>query len=368
MSVYHHLLRPLLFRLNAETAHHLTVEACRVAGRVPFMPALTRACLDFTAPELQTEVAGLKFANPVGLAAGWDKSGRALRMIDHLGFGFVEIGSISARSSRGNPQPRLFRLPQDDAIVVHYGLPNDGAEAVAARLANYRTVVPLGVNIVSTNDGPAAPPKRDDEVLNDYATSVSLLHPHADYVTLNLSCPNTKDGQEFFAVPGTIERLLQMIAPLNIACPLFLKVAPRLDPASVERLIAELEPFPIVHGLIYNLPPGKPETLQITTRRDVWQNMPGAVSGRPVTQLINACLREFHQRMPRGRFVLIAAGGVYTAEDAYLKIRLGASLVQIYTALVYAGPGVIRRINRGLVTLLQRDGFKNVSEAVGVGP
>ncbi|NJM55977.1 MAG: quinone-dependent dihydroorotate dehydrogenase, partial [Verrucomicrobiae bacterium] len=152
MSLYTTLLRPLLFRLAAETAHHLTVEACRVGGAVPGVAALSRRCLEFTAPELQIEAVGWSFANPIGLAAGWDKSGRALRMIDSMGFGFAEIGSVSARPSRGNPKPRLFRLPQDRAIIVNYGLPNDGAEIVAQRLAAHHPRHPLGVNIVKTND------------------------------------------------------------------------------------------------------------------------------------------------------------------------------------------------------------------------
>lgn len=365
MILYRRVIRPLLFLMNAETAHHLALALCRAAGGMPLVPRITRACLEFQAPELQTEVAGLRFANPIGLAAGWDKSGRALRLLDHLGFGFVEIGSISARPSVGNPRPRLFRLPEDQAIVVNYGLPNDGAEVIAQRLAAYRTRVPLGVNIVTTNDGPAAPPCNDDALLADYERSVSLVHRHADYLTLNLSCPNARDGQDFFGTRGNIAHLLQVLAPLKIGCPLFLKVAPNPDPASMDRLIGEAEPFPFVRGFIFNLPPGKPSTLHLRTSADVWKNMSGAVSGPPVASLINACIAECYARMPRERFAIIGAGGVFTAEDAYQKIRLGASLVQIYTALIYEGPGVIQRINRGLLDLLRRDSFKNIAEAVG---
>jgi dihydroorotate dehydrogenase (fumarate)/dihydroorotate dehydrogenase len=198
MSLYTSFLRPLLFRFDAETAHHGTVEACHWLGAVPGVPMLSRALLENDAPSLRTGAAGLSFANPIGLAAGWDKSGRCLRMIDAMGFGFAEIGSVSARPSRGNPKPRLFRLPADRAIIVNYGLPNEGAEVVAARLATHR---PLGVNIVKTNDGPDAPPCSDDDILTDYERSVSLLHPHAAYLSLNISCPNAKGGKDFFAQP-----------------------------------------------------------------------------------------------------------------------------------------------------------------------
>ena len=367
MNIYAAFLRPLLFRLNPEMAHRLAVEACRFAGLMPSVPQLSRAFLEYSAPELETEVAGLRFANPIGLAAGWDKSGRALRMLDHLGFGFAEIGSISARPSIGNPKPRLFRLPKDRAIVVNYGLPNDGAEVVAGRLGLYRSRAPLGVNIVKTNDGPDAPACSDDDILSDYERSVELMCRYASFITLNLSCPNAIDGADYFAAPGRISRLLERLEALKVACPVFLKVAPNPDPAGLERLLVESEPFDFVHGFIFNLPSGKPATLQINTAQAIWSKMPGAVAGKPVEQLINTCIRELYARMPRGRFVIIGAGGVYNAEDAYQKIRLGASLVQIYSALIYEGPYVVKQINEGLSAVLKRDGFKHVSEAVGTG-
>lgn len=365
MSLYTALIRPLLFQLDAETAHHGTVQACRIAGALPFLPLLTRACLEFKAPELQCAVAGLHFDHPIGLAAGWDKSASALRMLDHLGFAFAEIGSISAQPSQGNPKPRLFRLPQDRAIIVNYGLPNEGAEIVAPRLAANRMRIPLGVNIVKTNYGPGAPACTDDAILADYERSVSLVHPHASYLMLNLSCPNAAGGKDFFAQPGNITRLLQILKPLDIACPVFLKVALRNDPAEHERLLSETDAFDFVRGFSFNLPPGKPATLRLTAPRSAWEQLPGAVSGKPVEDLINRCISGLATRMNRQRHVIIGTGGVFTAADAYRKLRLGASLVQIYTALIYEGPGVIKRINQGLCHLLAKDGFRNVSEAVG---
>ncbi len=367
MSFYTAILRPLLFRMNPESAHHLTVEACSIAGRIPLVPQFAKACLNYSAPELKTEVGGLRFGNPIGLAAGWDKSGRALRMLDHLGFGFAEIGSISARLSHGNPKPRLFRLPNDRAILVNYGLPNDGAEVVAGRLESYRSQVPLGVNIVKTNDGPDAPTSSHDAILADYERSVELLWPYASYLTLNLSCPNAKGGTDFFAVPGNVSRLLERLRFHKVTCPVFLKVAPNPDPAALERLLAEVEPYDFVHGFNFNLPMGKPPTLRFATPQAIWNAMPGAVAGKPVEHLINTCIRELYARMPRDRYVIIGAGGVFNAEDAYQKIRLGASLVQVYSALIYEGPGVVKQINRGLSALLKRDGFKHVSQAVGTG-
>jgi dihydroorotate dehydrogenase (fumarate)/dihydroorotate dehydrogenase len=365
MSLYTSFLRPLLFRLDAETAHHGTVEVCHWLGAVPGVTWLSRSLLEVNEPSLRTEAAGLSFANPIGLAAGWDKSGRALRMIDALGFGFAEIGSVSARPSRGNPKPRLFRLPADRAIIVNYGLPNDGAEVVAARLAAHRSRHPLGVNIVKTNDGPEAPPCSEDDILADYERSVSLLHMHAGYLSLNLSCPNAKGGKDFFAQPGSIARLLERLAPLRLACPVILKIAPRDDPAEHDRVLAECDAFPFVRGFCFNLPPGKPDTLQFTTLRENFAHQPGAVAGKPVAALINRCIAGLYQRLDPRRHIVIGTGGVFTAEDAYEKIRRGASLVQLYTALIYEGPGVVKRIQRGLVDLLKRDGFASIGEAVG---
>jgi dihydroorotate dehydrogenase (fumarate)/dihydroorotate dehydrogenase len=366
MSLYRRLIRPLLFCLDAERAHHLAVEACRWAGAVAPLQSVTRLLLTVDDPMLRCEVAGLPFANPVGLAAGWDKSARAIAMLSHLGFGFVEIGSVSIDPSVGNSRPRLFRLPAEQAIVVNYGLPNDGAAAVAARLQRTRRRdVPLGINLVKTNRGPQERAS-DDVIIDEYARAAAVLHTCGDYLTLNLSCPNAEGGKDLFAEPRNLERLLGGLRPLGLKCPVFLKVAPCTDPASIDGMLAAVEGYEFVRGFQFNLPVGKHERLQLATPREALTQMPGSVSGRPVAGLIDDCVRAWYLRIDRQRQAIIAAGGVFTAEDAYTKIRLGASLVQVYTALIYEGPGVVKQINQGLCRLLARDGFRHVSEAVGV--
>jgi dihydroorotate dehydrogenase len=365
MTIYTHLLRPLMFRLDAETAHHLTVEACRIAGAIPGLTSLTRTCLEKPYRLLECDIAGLHFPNPLGLAAGWDKSGRALRMIDALGFGFAEIGSISARPSVGNPRPRLFRLPQDRGLIVNYGLPNDGADVVARRLAAHRSRHPLGVNIVKTNDGPGAPTCSDEQIIEDYVYSVSKLQPYANYLMLNLSCPNATGGHDFFAQPGNIAKLLGQISRLGISLPVFLKVAPCSDPAEHQRLLMECEAFKFVRGFCFNLPPGKPETLTLSTPRESLNDKPGAVAGKPVESLSNRCIAGLYTQMDKSRYVIVGAGGVFTTEDAYLKLRLGASLVQVYTGFVYNGPSFVKQICSGLVELMKRDGFESLSQVIG---
>jgi len=365
VDLYQRVVRPILFRLDAERAHHWTVEASRLAGRMPWLAQRLRSRLQFDDPSLASDVAGLSFGNPIGLAAGWDKSGRALSLLPSLGFGFVEIGSVSSRPSLGNSKPRLFRLAQDRAIVVNYGLPNDGCEVVAQRVKNYQGPIPLGVNLVKTNDGPGAPACSADEIFQDYLTSVQHLAPHASYLALNLSCPNAEGGKDFFAIQGTMTTLLDHLSSEPLGCPVFLKLAPDPSPASIERVIAEADPYPFVKGMIFNLPPGKPETIRLTTDSSALARMPGAVAGHPTADLLSRCVGEMYQRMPRGRFALIGGGGVFSAQDAYQRIRLGASLVQIYTALIYEGPAVVRHINQGLTELLRRDGLANISAAIG---
>jgi dihydroorotate dehydrogenase (fumarate)/dihydroorotate dehydrogenase len=366
MTVYKSLIRPALFCLPAELAHHASVDACRLVGSLPLLPKMIGRSLSYQSPELTVEFHGLRFANPIGLAAGWDKSGRALRMLEHLGFGFAEIGSISAWPSQGNPKPRLFRLPQDQAIVVNYGLPNDGAIAISKRLDGRKlATMPLGINIVKTNRGSGAPPCSSDEIIDDYVQSARLLHMHASYLTLNLSCPNAEGGKDFFVEPGCIRRLLQSLAVDELSCPVFLKVAPDPSPSAIERVVEESDSFGFVKGLMFNLPAGKPSTIRLATEPSLWSRMPGSVAGRPVAALIDQCIYELRKRMPPRRFIIIGGGGVFNAEDAYRKICLGASLVQVYTALIYEGPGVVKRINRGLSRLLARDGYERLQHAVG---
>jgi dihydroorotate dehydrogenase (fumarate)/dihydroorotate dehydrogenase len=365
VNLFHNVVRPTLFRLDAETAHRLTIRSCQLASRMPALPDWIGRRFQFHDASLEREVAGMSFQNPIGLAAGWDKSGQAVEFLDRIGFGFAEIGSISARPSVGNPKPRLFRLPREKAIVVNYGLPNDGAEVVAKRLSRCQTKIPLGINVVNTNDGASSGKMPEDEVYSDYACSLQYLHKHADYVTLNLSCPNTDGDQDFFSHPGRIGELLLRLNDLAITCPVFLKLSPDSEANTIDRILAEVDRYDFVAGFLFNLPGGKPSTVKLESPPEAYEKLPGAVAGKPIADLMNNCIGEMYRRMDRSRFTIIGGGGVFTAQDAYEKIRLGASLIQIYSAMIYDGPSVVKRINQGLVELLKRDGLSCVSEAVG---
>ncbi len=361
MTIYSTLLRPLAFRFDPERAHHLAIDTGAGLGwAAGAMRAMTRV----DSPRLKTHVAGLNFPTPIGLAAGFDKSGTAVRALAGLGFGSIEIGSISVDPSSGNPKPRLWRLPDDEAIAVHYGLPNDGAEIIAKRLAQTTLPVPLGINLVVTNRGLGAAPLAADRIIDEYVRAARILAPRADYLMLNLSCPNTVDGRDFFADAAHLDACLTALGETRPTIPVFLKVSPLGGVAAIERVLAAADNRNFVSGFMFNLAPVKPDAMR--TPDAVWRSMRGAVSGPPAAPLADACIRETFRRMDRKRHVLIGAGGVSTAEDAYAKIRLGASLVQLLTALIYRGPGVVRAITMGLAQLLERDGFDNVADAVGV--
>jgi dihydroorotate dehydrogenase len=353
VRVYPALMRPALFRMDPERAHEVTVRAAGLVSRSGLLCRAVGARRPAFDPRLEVEVAGLRMRSPLGLAAGFDKSARAVPLLSALGFGHVEIGSVSTDASAGNPRPRLFRLPEERAIVVHYGVPNDGADRVGERLEAARAAVPVGINVVSTNRGAASATETDDEVIGDYVTAVMRLQEHADYVCLNLSCPNTRDGRGFFADRARLGALLDRLGEAGVQRPLFVKVAPFAGSRDVDTFLEAVDGAAFVSGFSVNLPPG--------TRAD----LPGAVSGPPAAAAAERTVAELYRRMDRDRFVVIGSGGLFTAADAYRMMGLGASLVQIYTALVYEGPGVVRRITDGLAALAERDGLRGIADAVG---
>ena len=356
-------MRPLLFRLDAERAHDLAMRASELGGRSGLTRRIAHRAFAVRDPRLHTTVAGLGFANPLGLAAGFDKNGRAAPMLGSLGFGHVEIGSVSAWPSEGNPRPRLFRIPGDRGIVVAYGVPNEGADAVATRLAGATVRARLGVNLVKTND-PARPAVAPD-VYEDYAASLARLQERADYVALNLSCPNSAADRDFFDDLPRIDALLHALGEAGVRRPLFLKLKPTQDAGVLREIVAIADGHPFVSGFAINLPAGKPATLELrATPRDRLAAMPGAVGGPPVEALVYDILGTLHG-IAGDRYALVAAGGVATAEGAYRKLQLGASLVQLYTGLVYRGPRVVTEILTGLTGLLERDGHATVADAVG---
>jgi dihydroorotate dehydrogenase len=363
--IYKNLIRPIFFRVDPERVHNFALGISSAAGRSGIISRVTETMCSYQHPSLNQTIAGIEFKNPLGLAAGFDKNGHAVEMLENFGFGHLEIGSVSAYPSDGNPRPRLFRVPEDKAIIVSYGVPNEGADAVAVLLSGKKLNVPLGINLVKTND--ASRPATDEEVFSDYLHSLKILQPHASYINLNMSCPNSAADRDFFDDPAKIHQLLEHFSACSPQIPVFMKLKPVSDEGVLREIVKIADEFSFISGFGINLPAGKPPELNFNTARDTLSKYPGAVGGRPVEELINNNLRMLYNIIgPDSRYSLVAAGGIFTAEDAYKKIRLGASLVQLYTAMVYEGPGIVKKILKDLVKLLEKDGFSNISEAVGV--
>lgn len=360
MSLYRRL-RPLVFRLDPERAHHLVIAACALGARLPpLRAAVERSCASPRDPRLASTVAGIAFPNPVGLGAGYDKSGEAIALLSRMGFGFLEIGSVSLFPSVGNPaRPRLFRLPLDEAVIVNYGVPNDGAHLVLERLMRADAVVPCGVNLVETNTGRPAEPR---EAIEELAAAVGLFAPVAPFIALSAECANAP-GVHAMTRLENLRRLLEAVARTERLPPVFIKL--RVPPEAIEDVLRVTDAFPFVRGFRINTVPVRPYE-GLATPRELWEGMTGSLSSpqHGLPAMLHS-VGAWYVRADPARYALIASGGVRTGADAYAALRAGASLVQSVTALIYQGPSLARRINEELLAILEREGVTNVGEIVG---
>ncbi len=350
------VVRPLVFGIEAERAHRLTVAALKL------LPA-GRAEPD---PLLRVRLAGLDFPNPIGLAAGFDKDAEVFGQVLGLGFGFTEVGTLTPRPQAGNPRPRLFRLAEDQAVINRMGFNNKGQEAARARLAGRKAGGIVGINIGANKDSA--------DRIADYAEGARAMAPLADYLTVNISSPNTP-GLRALQDRAALDELLAAVmeargevprseaaaAPRPAGPPIFLKVAPDLEPADIDDIAAVAIDRRLDALIVSNTTIARPEL------KSSFRDEAGGLSGAPLKALALQRLRDF-RNATGGALPLIAAGGIGSGEDAFERIRAGANLVQLYSALVYAGPGLARTIAKDLRRLLRREGFGNVAEAIGTGP
>jgi dihydroorotate dehydrogenase len=335
------LLRPLAFAFDAETAHRATIAALKLAPlhRAPSFPA-----------SLKTKVAGLDFASPVGLAAGFDKDAEVPAQMLALGFGFVEVGTLTPRPQHGNPKPRLFRLAEDRAVINRMGFNNHGHLAALEWLGQSRHERGIvGVNVSANKESP--------DRIADYAAGVRRMSSAADYITINISSPNTP-GLRGLQDEGALEELLSAVREARVEAPVFLKVAPDLSEADPERIVRAAIDHGVDALIVSNTTVSRPA---LKSRHG---GETGGLSGAPLKPLALDALRRF-RRASGGEIPLIGVGGIASADDAWDRIRAGANLVQLYTAMVYEGPGIAKRIAAGLAARLSREGFGNIAEVVG---
>lgn len=362
MNLYKSMLRPILFSIDPERAHNQALRKLQWAGARPWVQSLMDRTFTFEDDRLSQTFFDLHFPNPIGLAAGFDKNGVGIEAMQHLGFGSLEIGSISNGASTGNPiRPRLFRIPEDKAAIVFYGVPNDGSEKIAARIRDKKLRIPLGINLVETNTGKEWTAA---QTIEDMVLAAKPFLGIADYFALNLNCPNTTGGEGPFEDRSQLIDLLQGYQDYPDMAPTFLKVTATSEDKMIDHYLEAAVGFDYVKGIIFNLPPGNP--YQLKTAKSKLARMKGAVSGLPTQIMMNNAIQTWYRRMDKKRWIIIGSGGIFTAEDAYRKIKLGASLLQLYTAMIYEGPGVVKRIKKGIVRLMEKDGVKHLSEVIGV--
>jgi dihydroorotate dehydrogenase len=367
--VYEKFAKPLLFRLSAETAHHLVVGGMKVFGKTPGGAQLLRGMYGVApAPELAVDLFGIHFPNPIGLAAGLDKNAAAARAFCSLGFGFIETGTITPRPQPGNDRPRLFRLPADEALINRMGFNNIGIEGMADNLRRAGAQpIPLAINIGKNKTTP------NESAEEDYRACIRGLYSYGDFFVVNISSPNTpglrnlQHGEELRRLLAAVTEEMEQQrreadsrhAATAPAKPVLVKIAPDLSEADLEDTIAALAANPGIAGVI-----ATNTTIDRPSLSGPYAGETGGLSGKPLKTRATETIRRIC-RLTSGQLPIIGCGGVASAADAYEKIKAGASLIEVYTALIYQGPGINRKLNKGLSELLRKDGFTHISQAVG---
>jgi len=338
-TLYKGLIKPIAFRMDPELVHDIATLTGHFLGSNPLTRALTRLCFDYSHPLLERDILGIHFKNPIGLSAGFDKNAALVKIIPCVGFGFEEIGSITGEPCAGNAKPRLWRHPELKSIRVHYGLMNDGCEAIARRLSGKTFAIPLGISIAKTNN----PKTCETELgIQDYLKAFSTFAKTdlGAYFTINLSCPNAYGGQPF-TDPTKLEALLATLDQVPTQKPIFLKLSPDLSNLELDAIL-DVATRHRVDGFICS---------NLTKKHEFG---PGGLSGKAVDELATRQIAHVHAKT-KGQAVIIASGGIFTAQDAYAKLKAGASLLQLVTSMIYEGPQVVSEINQGLVELLQAE-------------
>ena len=348
MSLYTRT-RPLLFSLPAERAHELGKTALRAAQSTETSRRLVRKRYCCRHPALSVERFGLTFPTPVGVAAGFDKNGEVPYALADLGFGFTEVGTVTPSPQTGNPKPRLFRLREDRGMINRLAFNSEGADRVADRLAGGLPDVPVGVNVGTMNNADA------EQAIGEYRHVLDRLAEYADYAVVNVSCPNTPDEYDEQS-PKHLRAVFETLDAREGRTPVLIKVGPDADRPALAELVSIVHEFDIAGIVATNT------TTDHTDLRSANASQSGGVSGAPLEAKATATVRTLAGLTD---LPIVGVGGVRDAETAYRKIRAGASLVQLYTGFVYGGPATAREIGRGLVDLLERDGFDTVDDAVG---
>ncbi|PIR97332.1 MAG: quinone-dependent dihydroorotate dehydrogenase [Candidatus Doudnabacteria bacterium CG10_big_fil_rev_8_21_14_0_10_41_10] len=355
---YKTVFKQIFFLMDPELVHSRAIKIGTILGASFLTRSFITLCFSYSNKILEREILKIKFLNPVGLAAGFDKNAQLTALWPSVGFGFAEVGSITGEACEGNPKPRLWRLKKSQSLVVNYGLKNEGSEKLSAKLRNIKFQIPIGTSIAKTNNKETV---ETEQGIADYVKAFKQFSDIGSYFSINISCPNVFGGLPF-TDDSKLDKLLGKLDQISTGKPIFIKISPDLSLDQVDKIIDVVKRHRVDGFICSNL------TKNRVNKKIIDNKIPeaGGISGRAVEDLANNLIGHIYRR-EKDRFVIIGCGGVFRAEDAYKKIKLGASLVQLITGMIYEGPQVISEINMGLVKLLKKDGFTNISQAVGSG-
>lgn len=342
---------------DPEDVHDRMTLVGKFLGKYAITRSITSILFNYENSILEQTIKGIQFKNPIGLSAGFDKNAELTDILPSVGFGFEEIGSITGEYCEGNPRPRLWRLPKSQGLAVWYGLKNDGAEIIHQRLAKKKFSFPIGVSIAKTNNAETV---ETDAGIKDYVKAFTIMKDIGDYMTINISCPNTCGGEPF-TEPAKLNSLLSKIDDIRINKPIFLKISCDISKENIDGIIDVMYKHNVQGFVCTNL------TKKRNNPKIVDDIVPekGGLSGKIVEDLSNEVISYIYKKT-KGEYIIIGTGGVFTGKDAYKKIRLGASLIQLITGMIFEGPQAISQINLELTELLKKDGFTSISQAIGV--
>ncbi len=357
--LFYKLAKLVMFRIDPEKTHDSAIRLARFAGSNKLTQFLTRVLFGYSHPALQQTVCGINFPNPIGLAAGFDKNAQLTQLLPHMGFGFVEVGSVTGEACEGNPKPRLWRLKKSKSLLVYYGLKNHGCEVIAKRLEGKQFKIPIGISVAKTNCKETVETQAG---IRDYVKAHQAFADLGSYTTINISCPNAFGGEPF-TDEKKLHALLKEMRSVSTYKPIFLKLSPDLSKEKLDLLIDIARKYGIAGFICSNLT--KNRNNPAIKDEDVPSK--GGIGGKAEEALTTAQIAYVYKKLQerKSSMIVIGCGGVSSAEDAYKKIKAGASLIQLITGMIYEGPQVISEINQGLVKLLKKDGYENISEAVG---
>lgn len=350
-SMYKYLIKPILFLFPPDWVHIFIVKFSALIFRLPFFAKLMSWFFVYRHPLLEREILGVKFKNPIGLGGGFDKDGELMRVMPALGFGFMDVGSITAKPYKGNPRPWAVRLPKDKGIIVNYGLKNKGADHAVKNLKKSKHQIPIIANIAKTNNSSI----HGQASIDDYLETCKKVEPYADLININISCPNTGDGVLFCEDTGLLQGLLSALQEAYnqsaFKRPILLKLKPDISDEKLWKLLNIAGNYACVKGFIVSNLTRNRDVLPITNPETIAQYA-GGISGQAVKKLSTDMIKKI-RRQTGNKYVIIGLGGVFNAADAQEKFAAGADLIQLVTGLIYEGPSVAKQINKGLVNIWQ---------------